>query len=139
MVRLSTMSALKILVYSDDSSIRQNLISALGKRLAPKLPENEILEFATGPALRQYLDAKGKVDLFILDGEAAPEGGMGIARQLKDEIFNCPPVLLIVARAEDHWLGSWSRAEDAVVYPIDPFTFASRAAKLITSRTLAKN
>lgn len=130
---------LKILVYSDDSSIRQNLISALGKRLAPELPENEILEFATGPAIRQYLDNKGKADLFILDGEAAPEGGMGIARQLKDEIFNCPPVLLIVARAEDHWLGSWSRAEDVVVYPIDPFTFASRAAKLITTRTLAKN
>lgn len=130
---------LKILVYSDDSSIRQNLISALGKRLAPELPENEILEFATGPAIRQYLDNKGKADLFILDGEAAPEGGMGIARQLKDEIFNCPPVLLIVARAEDHWLGSWSRAEDVVVYPIDPFTFASRAAKLITARTLAKN
>ena len=64
---------------------------------------------------------------------------MGIARQLKDEIFNCPPVLLLVARAEDHWLGSWSRAEDVVVYPIDPFTFASRAAKLITARTLAKN
>ena len=139
MVRLSTMSALKILVYSDDSSIRQNLINALGKRLAPELPENEILEFATGPAIRQYLDNKGKADLFILDGEAAPEGGMGIARQLKDEIFNCPPVLLIVARAEDHWLGSWSRAEDVVVYPIDPFTFASRAAKLITARTLAKN
>ena len=133
------MSTLKILVYSDDSSIRQNLISALGKRLAPDLPENEILEFATGPAIRQYLDNKGKADLFILDGEAAPEGGMGIARQLKDEIFNCPPVLLIVARAEDHWLGSWSRAEDVVVYPIDPFTFASRAAKLITARTLAKN
>ena len=133
------MSTLKILVYSDDSSIRQNLISALGKRLAPELPENEILEFATGPAIRQYLDNKGKADLFILDGEAAPEGGMGIARQLKDEIFNCPPVLLIVARAEDHWLGSWSRAEDVVVYPIDPFTFASRAAKLITARTLAKN
>ena len=133
------MSTLKILVYSDDSSIRQNLISALGKRLTPELPENEILEFATGPAIRQYLDNKGKADLFILDGEAAPEGGMGIARQLKDEIFNCPPVLLLVARAEDHWLGSWSRAEDVVVYPIDPFTFASRAAKLITARTLAKN
>ena len=132
------MASLKILVYSDDSSIRQNLISALGKRLSPDLPENEILEFATGPALRQYLDNKGKVDLFILDGEAAPEGGMGIARQLKDEIFNCPPVLLTVARAEDNWLASWSRAEDVVIYPIDPFTFAARAAKLIKTNALAK-
>ena len=131
------MSTLKILVYSDDSSIRQNLISALGKRLTPELPENEILEFATGPAIRQYLDNKGKADLFILDGEAAPEGGMGIARQLKDEIFNCPPVLLLIARQEDQWLASWSRAEEVVVAPIDPFTFANRAAGLLAKSAVA--
>lgn len=132
------MSALKIAIYSDDSSVRQTLVGALGKRLSPELPEHEVMEFATGPALRQYLDNKGKVDLFILDGEAVPEGGMGIARQLKDEIFNCPPVLLIVGRTEDNWLASWSRAEDVVVHPIDPFTLASRAAKLIKTSALAK-
>lgn len=132
------MSALKIAIYSDDSAVRQTLVGALGKRLSPELPEHEVMEFATGPALRQYLDNKGKVDLFILDGEAVPEGGMGIARQLKDEIFNCPPVLLIVGRAEDNWLASWSRAEDVVVHPIDPFTLASRAAKLIKTSALAK-
>ena len=130
MVRLSTMSALKILVYSDDSSIRQNLINALGKRLAPELPENEILEFATGPALRQYLDTKGKVDLFILDGEAAPEGGMGIAKQLKDEVFNCGVVVVLVGRASDAWLAGWSRAEGVVSHPLDPFTLASTVADI---------
>lgn len=131
------MSAPKIIVYSDDSTVRQNILSALGNQVAADLPEHEVLEFATGPALRQYLDGKGKADLFILDGEAVPEGGMGIARQLKDEIFNCPPVLLIVGRPQDNWLASWSRAEDVVIHPIDPFTFANRVAVLLRTKALA--
>ena len=117
--------------------MRQTIIAALGQKVAKDLPSHEVLEFATGPALRQYLDGKGKADLFILDGEAAPEGGMGIARQLKDEIFNCPPVLLIVARAQDNWLASWSRAEDVLMHPVDPFTLAKRVAALLGSNELA--
>ena len=131
------MSAPKIIIYSDDSSVRQTIRLALGNRLGEDLPEHEILEFATAPALRLYLDQKGKADLFILDGESAPEGGMGVARQLKDEIFNCPPVLLIVARVEDSWLASWSRAEDVVLHPIDPFNLAKSAGNLLSARILS--
>src|SRR5450756_914652 len=90
----------QIIVYSDDSTVRASIIAALGHRVSDDLPEHEILEFATGAALRVYLDRKGPdakcgADLLILDGEAVPEGGMGIARQLKDEVFECPPVLVI--------------------------------------------
>jgi len=77
-----------------------------------------------------------RADLFILDGEAAQEGGMGIARQLKDEIFNCPPVLVITGRKEDAWLAAWSMAEASVVHPIDPFTLAKTAAQLLRGTTL---
>ncbi len=35
----------------------------------------------------------------VLDGEAQPAGGMGVCRQAKDEIHNCPPALLIIGRA----------------------------------------
>ena len=136
-IRISAMSTPVIIVYSDDSSTREVITGSLGKRLSPELPEHEIKEFATGPALRLYLDNGGKADLFILDGEAVPEGGMGIARQLKDEIFNCPPVLLLIARQEDQWLASWSRAEEVVVAPIDPFTLANRVAALLKSTALA--
>ena len=111
-----------VVIYSDDSSVRETLISALGSKVAADLPEHEIKEFATGKALRMYLDNKGSADLFIVDGEATPEGGMGIARQLKDELFQCPPVLLITARPDDAWLAAWSRADLVIVHPIDPFT-----------------
>jgi CheY-like chemotaxis protein len=133
----------KILVYSDDATVRQSVRRALGRRLSQDLPENEIIEFATADALRLFIDSKriGKksnVDLFILDGEATPEGGMGLARQLKDEIFNCPPTLLIVARAQDAWLAGWSKAEGVVTHPIDPFTLSKSVLALIASPSAAK-
>jgi hypothetical protein len=125
-----------IIVYSDDSSVRSAIVAALGKRVADDLPEHQIEEFATGPALRAFIDRKStsgafRADLFILDGEAVPEGGMGVARQLKDEVFNCPPVLLITGRKEDAWLAAWSRAEASVIHPIDPFTLANTVADLL--------
>ena len=123
-----------ILLYSDDSSVRQTIIAALGRSTAADLPDHVIHEFATGPALRAFVDSKAHIDLFILDGEATPEGGMGIARQLKDEVFNCPPVLLITGRPQDSWLAAWSLAEASVTHPIDPFTLASNVAKLLRER-----
>jgi DNA-binding response OmpR family regulator len=126
----------QIIIYSDDSSVRSSIVSALGVRAAKDLPEHELHEFATGPALRAYVDSKNlaggfRADLFILDGEAAQEGGMGMARQLKDEVFNCPPILVITGRKEDKWLAAWSLAEASVVHPIDPFTLAKTAADLL--------
>jgi DNA-binding response OmpR family regulator len=127
---------LRIVVYSDDITVRAHIAAALGSRVAPDLAPHAITEFATGPALRLYVDGRARtgeldIDLFILDGEAAPEGGMGIARQLKDEVFNCPPVLVITARKEDAWLATWSRAEANVLHPIDPFTLAETVADLL--------
>jgi DNA-binding response OmpR family regulator len=131
-----------IIVYSDDSSVRAAIVAALGKRVADDLPEHQIEEFATGPALRAFVDRKNtsgalRADLFILDGEAVPEGGMGVARQLKDEVFNCPPVLLIVGRREDAWLAAWSRAEASVIHPIDPFTLANTVSDLLRTNSAA--
>lgn len=139
----SAVESFKILVYSDDATVRESVRKALGRRLSQDLPENEVIEFATADALRLYIDTKkvgkkGSVDLFILDGEATPEGGMGLARQLKDEIFNCPPTLLIVARAQDAWLAGWSRADGVVTHPIDPFTLSKSVLALVAYPSVAK-
>lgn len=126
----------QIVIYSDDSSVRASIVSSLGRRVASDLAEHTIHEFATGPALRAFVDSGAPVDLFILDGESAPEGGLGIARQLKDEVFNCPPVLVITGRVQDSWLAAWSLAEASVVHPIDPFTMAQTAAALLRGSKL---
>ena len=142
------MSQLSIAIYSDDSSVRQAILKALGQRLSSSFPENLIHEFATADALKLFALGKSslgksslgkaKVDLFILDGEAVPEGGLGVARQLKDEIFNCPPIMVLVAREQDAWLAGWSRAEGVVTHPVDPFTLAKTAINLLSSKAIAK-
>jgi response regulator RpfG family c-di-GMP phosphodiesterase len=129
-----------IVLYSDDSSVREAVIGALGNRVAPEMAEHQIHEFATGSALRLFVDSKkigtdSPIDLFILDGESVPEGGLGIARQLKDEVFNCPPVLVMTGRKADAWLAAWSRAEANVLHPVDPFTLAHTVADLLRTRT----
>ena len=97
------------------------------------------IAFATADALRLYVDNKKQVDLFVLDAEAVPEGGMGVARQLKDEVFNCPPVLLITGREQDNWLAAWSKAEATVTHPIDPFNIAAKCAALLKSDSALAN
>ena len=121
---------MKVLVYSDDATTRAAVLLALGSRPHPDLPPAEYVECATEPAVIRQMDAGG-IDLAILDGEAVPVGGMGICRQLKDEIFHCPPILVLTGRVDDGWLATWSRAEAAVAHPIDPMELADVVARLM--------
>jgi CheY-like chemotaxis protein len=130
---MSSERPLQVLVYSDDGTTRESVRLSLGKRPAADLPELEYIECATQPAVIKRMD-KGGIDLVILDGEAVPSGGMGIARQLKDEMFRCPPVLVITGRPQDAWLATWSRAEAAVSHPIDPIQLAEVTAELLRQR-----
>ena len=125
--------SLTVLVYSDDSATRAQVRLALGRRPAPGLPLLEYVECATEPAVIARMDAGG-IDLAVLDGEAAPAGGMGICRQLKDEIYRCPPVLVLIGRPQDAWLATWSRADAAVSHPVDPLELAGAAARLLSAR-----
>jgi DNA-binding response OmpR family regulator len=122
-----------ILVYSDDRSTREKVRLAIGRRPAADLPRVEFFECATQPAVLKALDAGG-IDVVVLDGEAAPSGGLGLARQIKDEVYRCPPVLVLIGRAQDAWLATWSRAEAAVPHPLDPVAVATAVADLIRRR-----
>ncbi len=127
-------SSLRILVYSDNAKIREQVMQALGKQLHPDLPELSYVEVATGPMVIQQMDA-GSIDLAILDGEATPTGGMGIAKQLKDELATCPPIVVLTGRPDDAWLASWSRAEAAVPHPIDPIVLGRTVLGLLRTPT----
>jgi DNA-binding response OmpR family regulator len=122
--------ALRILVYSNNVKTREQVMRALGKKLHPDLPELTYVEVATGPMVIQRMDAGG-IDLAILDGEATPTGGMGIAKQLKDELDACPPILVLTGRPDDAWLASWSRAKAAVPHPIDPIVLGRTVLGLL--------
>ncbi len=121
---------LRVLVYSDDRQVREQIRLALGSRIADDLPEVEAIDVATQAAAVHAVDAGG-YDVLIADGEAVPAGGMGLCHQLKDEVADCPPVVLLVARTADAWLASWSRADAISTHPVDPVELPRIVADLV--------
>ena len=118
-----------LLLYSDDVDTRASVRTAVGRRVAGDLPPVEWTEVATQPALLSAVDGD-TFDVLILDGEAQPAGGMGLCKQLKDEKYECPPVLVLTGRPQDAWLATWSRADAAVPHPLDPRALAEAVATL---------
>jgi DNA-binding response OmpR family regulator len=117
-----------VLVYSNSADVRAAIRTAVGRRPAPDIGRIEWIECPTQAKVLDELDAGG-VDLAILDGEAQPTGGMGLARQFKFEIADCPPVVVLIARRQDGWLASWSLADAVINTPIDPVESASVVAE----------
>jgi len=106
-----------LLVYSSNASVRERVRTALGSRPSPDL-EVELVEASTGEEVVERCD-EGGIDLAILDGEATPTGGLGLCRQIKDELDDPPPVLVLLGRRDDAWLATWSRADGVALHPID--------------------
>ncbi len=123
-----------VLVYSDDAAIRERVRIAVGSRPDPSLEPITWLEAADAGAVIRRVD-EGGVDVCILDAEAAPTGGMGLCRQLKNEIVDCPAMLLLVMRRDDRWLAKWSLADSFVMQPVDPVELTEQLVQLLRERT----
>ena len=108
----------QVLVYSDDPAFRDAIRLAVGRRPSPDLDRVEFVDAPTGAKVLAALD-EGGIDVVVIDGEARPTGGFGLAKQLKDELKDCPPVLLYAARKDDAWLASWSLADAVLSLPVD--------------------
>jgi DNA-binding response OmpR family regulator len=124
---------LTVVVMSHRPEVREAIASAVGRRPAPDLPRLRFVEAATVAEVLGAADA-GEIDLAVLDGEAQPTGGMGLARQFKYEITDCPPVVVLIARRQDGWLASWSLADAVINTPIDPVESASVVAEQLRRR-----
>jgi DNA-binding response OmpR family regulator len=120
---------LSVLLYSDDIATRDAVRVAVGRRPARDVEVTSWRECATAAAVIEAVET-GEYDLLVLDGEAARVGGLGLCRQLKNEIFNCPPVLVLTGRPQDGWLAAWSQADLAVPHPLDPIALAGAVAEL---------
>jgi DNA-binding response OmpR family regulator len=122
-----------VLVYADRADVRARVIAAIGNLPDPRLGEVEFVEIADGRKLLSAVD-HGEADVVVLDAEATPEGGMGLSRQLKNEITDCPPTVLLVARADDRWLATWSLADAVVEHPVDPDELTTAVVGLLRAR-----
>lgn len=120
----------RILLYSDHPQTREAVLLGVGNRAAKDLPRIEWVEVATGPVVVSRVESE-QFDLLVLDGEAGKAGGMGLCRQLKDEVFRCPPVLVLLGRPEDRWLASWSDADAVITRPLDPLELQETVARML--------
>jgi DNA-binding response OmpR family regulator len=118
-----------VLLYSDDASTRDAVRVAVGRRPARDVEVVSWRECATAAAVIEAVDGGG-LDVLILDGEAVPAGGLGLCRQLKNEVYRCPPVLVLTGRPQDGWLATWSQADQAVPHPLDPLALCDAVAEL---------
>jgi DNA-binding response OmpR family regulator len=129
----STARTHSVVVYSDDPAVRDQIRTAVGRRPADDLGRVEWVECTTGKQVVAAVDAGG-VDACVLDGEAWPTGGMGLAKQMKDELPDCPPTLVLIARNDDRWLATWSQADAVVAHPIDAPELSDALAELLRRR-----
>ncbi len=121
-----------VLLYSDDAAVRDKFRLAIGPRPAADLAI-EFVDASTWEECRRLLD-EYEIDLMILDGEATPAGGIGIARQTKDEYADPPPTCGVIARAADRWLAAFAQVDATLVYPLDPVTTGQTIAGMLRAR-----
>jgi DNA-binding response OmpR family regulator len=121
-----------VLLYSDDPAVRDRIRLAIGPRPAVDL-SIEFVDASTWEDCRDLLDTY-EIDLMVLDGEAAPAGGLGIARQTKDEYADPPPTCVVIARAADRWLAAFAQVDGTLLYPLDPVTTGQTVAGMLRAR-----
>jgi DNA-binding response OmpR family regulator len=124
-----------VLLYSDDPQIRDRMRLAIGTRPAADLS----VDFVDSSSYQDCLNLMDtyEIDLVVLDGEAVPTGGIGIARQLRDELTDCPPIALAIARAADRWLAAYAQVDAVLTHPLDPVATGATVANLLRQRATA--
>ncbi|MFE0592428.1 hypothetical protein [Micromonospora echinospora] len=118
-----------VLLYSDDPQVRDRMRLAVGTRPAADL-RVEFTEAASYAECIRLVDDY-EIDLMMLDGEATPAGGIGIARQVKDDRADAPPTCVVIARAADRWLAAYAEVDATLVHPLDPVTTGATVAELL--------
>jgi len=120
---------IQILLVADEPGFRDRLRLAL-ERLEMTGEEVSFLEAADGNDALVLAEAR-QPDLVVADLSVTPYGGFGLTRDLKANPRTDCPVILILDRFQDEWLGRWSGADALVSRPVDPFALAQVAGQLL--------
>jgi DNA-binding response OmpR family regulator len=124
-----------VLIYSDDPEVRDRIRLAIGTRPAADLTV-EFVDAASYDECIRIIDEYA-IDLLVLDGEARPAGGIGIARQLHDELIETPPIVVVIARSADRWLAAYAKVDAVLTHPLDPVETGATVAGLLREQATA--
>jgi len=119
----------KILLVAAEESSRDRLRLAL-ERLEASGDEIRFLEAADGNDAIAIAETE-LPDLVVVEVGVTPYGGFGLTRDLKAVPDLACPVIVILERMQDEWLGRWCGADALVNQPVDPFALAETARRLL--------
>lgn len=117
-----------VALYSDNPATRTAMRRAIGRRPSPDVGQVDCVDFSNYRDLVAAVDAN-TLDVIVLDGEAQPTGGLGIVRQLRDQIAHPPRMIVSVARRQDRWLATWAGVDATLAMPLDPVEVAKVLAE----------
>lgn len=119
-----------LLVFSEDPAVRDQVRLAVGRSPAPGIDDiTYLMADSAGQVVRAVDEVRP--DLLVLDGEAWPTGGLGLSRELKNSVADCPPIVVIIARRDDRWLGEWSQADAVLSHPVDAWELTRTVVSLL--------
>jgi DNA-binding response OmpR family regulator len=122
----------KILLVAREPEFRERLRLAL-ERLEASGDRVTFIE--AGDGLDAFARAEAEhPDLVVVAVGVTPYGAFGLTRDIKATPGLSCPVVIILERPQDEWLGRWSGADALVHKPVDPFALAQVARKLLEER-----
>ncbi|MEO7124947.1 MAG: hypothetical protein ABI382_07935 [Nakamurella sp.] len=127
-----------VLVYSNRAEVRETVILGIGRRPARDVGRVDFLECSTVAEVLMAVDDNA-ADVLVLDAEAQPAGGMGVSRQIHLEATIIPPVIMLIRRQDDRWLSTWAKADEVLMYPLDPVSAAEAVAAVLRRRAEASS
>ncbi len=119
----------KILLVAAEHGSRERLRLAL-ERLEAASGDVEFLEAGDGNVALAVAE-RDHPDLTVVEVGVTPYGGFGLTRDLKASPELACPVVLVLERDQDEWLGRWCGADALVNKPVDPFALAEVAGRLL--------
>lgn len=119
-----------IIVYSDDYTVRDQVIEAVGKRAAKGQPAINWTQAATANGLQIKIH-DGNFPIAIVDGEATKISGLTIAKTISEEEDPVPFFIALTARPQDDWLAEFSGVGMTVLRPLNPIKLQEAVAEAI--------
>jgi DNA-binding response OmpR family regulator len=120
------------LLVADEPAFRDRLRLAL-ERLEVGGEDVRFLEATNGNDALAMAEADPP-DLVVVEVGVTPYGGFGLTRDLKADPRLACPVIVVLERLQDEWLGRWCGADALVNRPVDPFALAQVARSLVEER-----
>jgi DNA-binding response OmpR family regulator len=125
-----------VLLMSPDVRTRE-LMALTVRSVERRLGEDLRFRAAANGELALRAALRDRPDVVVADELASRMGAFALARSLRDDEQPYDGVIVILLeRAQDRWLASWSGADAWYVKPADPFAVADRLWELLEQRGL---